>query len=33
MTTQTYQQDSERFLAQARAELSNGVLAQASEKG
>ena len=33
MTTQTYQQDSERFLAPARAELSNGVLAQASEKG
>ena len=33
MTTQTYQQDSERFLAQARAELFNGVLAQALEKG
>ena len=33
MTTQTYQQASERFLAQARAELSDGDLAQASEKG
>ena len=33
MTTQTYQQASERFLAQARAELANEDLAQASEKG
>ena len=33
MTTQTYQQASERFLAQARQELSDGDLPQASEKG
>ena len=33
MTTQQYQQASERFLAQARHELSEGDLAQASEKG
>ena len=33
MTTQMYQQASERFLAQARAELANGDLPQASEKG
>ena len=33
MTTQQYQQASERFLAQARQELSDGDLAQASEKG
>ena len=33
MTTQQYQQASERFLAQARQELSGGDLPQASEKG
>ena len=33
MSTQTYQQASERFLAQARQELSAGDLPQASEKG
>ena len=33
MTTQQYQQASEHFLAQARRELANGDLAQASEKG
>ena len=33
MTTQTYQQASERFLAQALQELSDGDLPQASEKG
>ena len=33
MTTQRYQQASEQFLAQARQELSDGDLAQASEKG
>ena len=33
MTIQTYQQASERFLAQARQELSDGDLPQASEKG
>ena len=33
MTTQQYQQASERFLAQARRELADGDLAQASEKG
>ncbi len=33
MTTQDYQQASERFLAQARHELAAGDLAQASEKG
>ena len=33
VTSQQYQQASERFLAQARHELSNGDLAQASEKG
>ena len=33
MTTQQYQQASERFLAQARQELADGDLAQASEKG
>ena len=33
MTTQTYQQASERFLAQARAELANEDLPQSSEKG
>ena len=33
MTTKTYQQASERFLAQARQELSAGDLPQASEKG
>lgn len=33
MDTQTYRQASERFLAQARAELSVGDLPQASEKG
>ena len=33
MTTQQYQQASERFLAQARRELAAGDLAQASEKG
>ena len=33
MTTQDYQQASERFLAQARQELAAGDLAQASEKG
>ena len=33
MPTQRYQQASEHFLAQARQELSDGDLAQASEKG
>ena len=33
MTTQTYQQASQRFLAQAQAELAAGDLQQASEKG
>ncbi len=33
MTTQQYQQASERFLAQARQELAAGDLPQASEKG
>ena len=33
MTTQQYQQASERFLAQARQELATGDLPQASEKG
>ena len=33
MTTERYQQASERFLAQARQEHSDGDLAQASEKG
>ena len=33
MDTQTYRQASERFLAQARQELSDGDLPQASEKG
>ena len=33
MTTQQYQQASERFLAQARQELADGDLSQASEKG
>ena len=33
MSTQGYHQASERFLAQARAELSDGDLPQASEKG
>ena len=33
MTTQQYQQASERFLAQARRELADGDLPQASEKG
>ena len=33
MTTQQYQQASEHFLAQARRELADGGLAQASEKG
>ena len=33
MTTQAYQQASQRFLAQARAELTAGDLTQASEKG
>ena len=33
MTTERYQQASEHFLAQARQELSDGDLAQASEKG
>ena len=33
MTTQKYQQASERFLAQARQELAVGDLPQASEKG
>ena len=33
MTTQQYQQASEYFLAQARRELADGDLAQASEKG
>ncbi len=33
MTSQQYQQASERFLAQARQELADGDLAQASEKG
>ena len=33
MTSQQYQQASERFLAQARQELAEGDLAQASEKG
>ena len=33
MTTQQYQQATERFLAQARRELADGDLAQASEKG
>ena len=33
MTTQTYQQASQRFLAQAKQELANGDLPQASEKG
>ena len=33
MATHPYQQASERFLAQAKQELSNGDLAQASEKG
>ena len=33
MTTQRYQQASEHFLAQARQEISDGDLAQASEKG
>ena len=33
MTTQTYQQASERFFVQARQELAHGNLPQASEKG
>ena len=33
MTTQQYQQASEHFLAQARRELADGDLPQASEKG
>ena len=33
MSTQQYQQASERFLAQARQELADSDLAQASEKG
>ena len=33
MTSRQYQQASDRFLAQARQELSDGDLAQASEKG
>ena len=33
MTTQTYQQASQRFLAQAKEELAAGDLQQASEKG
>ena len=33
MTTQQYQQSSEHFLAQARRELADGDLPQASEKG
>ena len=33
MTTQKYQQATERFLAQARQELAVGDLPQASEKG
>ena len=33
MTTQTYQQASQRFLAQAKQELAAGDLQQASEKG
>ena len=33
MTSQQHQQASERFLAQARKELADGDLAQASEKG
>ena len=33
MTTQQYQQANEHFLAQARGELANGDLPQASEKG
>ena len=33
MSTQDYRQASERFLAQARQELSDGDLPQASEKG
>ena len=33
MTTLTYQQASQRFMAQARAELAQGDLQQASEKG
>ncbi len=33
MTSQQYQQASERFLAQAGQELADGDLAQASEKG
>jgi len=33
MTSQQYQQASERFLTQARQELAEGDLAQASEKG
>ena len=33
MTTQQYRQASERFMAQARRELADGDLAQASEKG
>ena len=33
MTTQQFQQASEHFLAQARRELADGDLAQASEKG
>ena len=33
MTTQTYQQASQRFLAQAKQELAVGDLPQASEKG
>ena len=33
MTTQTYQQASQRFLAQANQELATGDLQQTSEKG
>ena len=33
MTTQTYQQASQQFLAQAKQELATGDLPQASEKG
>ena len=33
MTTQLYRQASERFMVQARRELADGDLAQASEKG
>ena len=33
MTTQQYRQANERFMAQARRELADGDLAQASEKG